>query len=104
MKQEKLSGNMSKLKLKNESLLVEYSPTKELADEKLIAEAIWECMKSNDPEGVVEVIKAHLEAVNKLKHAKDANLPRSTLYNALKRKNPTIGTLSKMVNCCLEVA
>ena len=95
---------MSKLKLKNKSLLIEYSPTRELSDEKLIAEAVWECMKNNDPEGVVEVIKAHLEAVNKMKAAKNAQLPRSTMYNALKSKNPTIGTLSKMVHCCLEVA
>ncbi len=77
-----------------------YSPTKELLDEKFIAEAIWECLKNNDPEGVVEIIQAHLRVVNKSKAAASHSIPRSSLYNALKGKNPTIKALAKLVNCC----
>ena len=32
----------------------EYNPTKDLLDEKLIAKAIWECLKDNDPDGVYQ--------------------------------------------------
>lgn len=88
------------LKLKKGVHLIEYSPTKELLDEEFIALAIWECLKNNDPEGVVEVIQAHLAAVNKARAAKQIHLPRSSLYNALSGKNPTIKTLAKLVNCC----
>lgn len=77
----------------------EYSPTAELLNEEFIAKAVWECLKNNDPEGVVEVIEAHLETVNKVRASQRNELARSTLYNAIKGKNPTIKTLAKMVNC-----
>jgi len=43
----------------------EYNPTKDLLDEKLIAKAIWECLKENDSDGVIEILKAHLSAKKK---------------------------------------
>lgn len=96
-KQKKSLINTRKLKPGLD--LTEYSPTAELLDEKFIAVAIWDCLKNNDPEGVVEIIQAHLAVVNKQKLAKEAHLPRSTLYNAYKGRNPTIRTLAKMVHC-----
>lgn len=90
-----------KILLKKDSNLIEYSPTQELLDEEFIALAIWDCLKNDDPEGVVEIIQAHLEVVNKCKVTKEVNLPRSSLYNALRGKNPTIKTLAKLVNCCV---
>lgn len=92
--------NKTNLKLKKDPRLTEYSPTKKLLDETFIAQAIWECFKNNDPEGVVEVIEAHLEAVNKVKASKDTELSRATMYNAFKGKNPTVKTLAKLINCC----
>jgi len=89
------------VKLKENTGLRDYSPTEELLDEDLIAKAIWECLKDNDYEGVIEVIEAHMKAVNKVKAAKDADLAKSSMYNAFKRKNPTIKTLAKLVHCCL---
>ncbi len=91
---------MSKLKLKNSSGLIRYSPTEELANDQIIAEAVWECLKNNDPQGVMEVIGAHLEAVNKLNLAKAHDIPRSTIYSALRSKNPTVSTLAKLVHHC----
>jgi DNA-binding phage protein len=87
------------MKLKKNAQVIEYSPTEELLDETFIAKAVWECLKNNDPEGVVEIIETHLEIVNKAKNAQKNDLSRSTMYHALKRKNPTIKTLAKMVNC-----
>lgn len=79
--------------------MIKYSPTKKLLDEDFIAQAVWECLKNNDPQGVVEIIESHLEAVNKVKAAQMANLSRATMYHAFKGKNPTIKTLAKLVNC-----
>lgn len=98
-KAKKSSGSTPKLKLRADTGLTEYSPTEELLDEDFIARAIWDCLKNNDAEGVVEIIQAHLAVVNKQKRAKEAHLPRSTLYNSFKSKNPTIRTLAKMVHC-----
>lgn len=88
------------IKLKKDAQIFDYSPTQELLDETFIAKAIWECLKNNDPEGVMEVIEAHLEAVNKVKASEQTDLARSTMYNAFKGKNPTVKTLAKLVNCC----
>ena len=86
------------LKIKRNSKVVAYSPTQTLANEDFIARALWECLKNNDPEGVMEVIQAHLEAINKLQLAKKASLARSTMYHAFKSKNPTISTLAKLIH------
>ncbi|NGX48125.1 MAG: hypothetical protein K1000chlam3_01515 [Chlamydiae bacterium] len=37
-----------------------YDPTKALLDEDRIGRAIWEYLKNDDPEGVIEMIQAHL--------------------------------------------
>jgi hypothetical protein len=52
-------------KMKRKTPLDTYNPTKALLDEERIGRAIWECLKNDDPEGVIEMIQIHLEAVNK---------------------------------------
>lgn len=88
------------LKLKKGAKVRESSATERLLDETFIAQAIWECLKNNDPEGVVEIIETHLEVVNKVKAAQKTDLSRATMYHAFKGKNPTIKTVAKLVNCC----
>lgn len=93
------SGSISdKRVLRTDTGIVEYSPTRELLDEKLIAQAIWECLKDNDPEGVIEIIQIHLAARNKSQFVKEAEMARSTLYNSLKGKNPQLRTLAKLIH------
>ena len=89
-----------KIKLKKDAPVTEYSSTERLLDEHFIAQAVWECLKNNDPQGVIEIIDTHLEGVNKVKAAQASDLSRATMYHALKGKNPTIKTLAKLVNCC----
>lgn len=90
----------SELELKKNAPVLECSATERLLDEKFIAQAVWECLKNNDPEGVIEIIQTHLQVVNKVKAAKKNNLSRATMYNAIRRGNPTIRTLARLVNCC----
>lgn len=47
-----------------------YDPKRDLLDENLIAEAVWECLEEDDPEGVIEVLESHFRA-------KDNNLKRT---------------------------
>jgi Predicted transcriptional regulator len=78
-----------------------YNPTAALLDEERIGRAIWECLKNGDSEGVIEVIQIHLEACNKTQLAKEAHLPKTTLYHSFRSKNPTIRTLAKLVHACI---
>lgn len=72
----------------------------QFGSKRRIGRAIWECLKNEDPEGVIEMIKIHLDAVNKVQAAKKAALPKTTLYHSLRSKNPTIKTLAKLVHAC----
>jgi predicted transcriptional regulator len=65
----------------------------------LIAQAFWDCLKENDPEGAMEIINAHLKALNKVQFAKKAEIPRSTVYHTMKSKNPTLRTVAKLIHC-----
>jgi len=49
------------LKLKKNAKVSEHGATERLLDENFIAQAIWECLKNNDPQGVIEIIETHLE-------------------------------------------
>lgn len=88
------SGSMTKFKKRPR----EYNPTKDLLDEKLLAKAIWECLKENNPDGVIEILEAHISAKNKSQLARKHDLPRTTIYHAFKSKNPTLHTLAKLVH------
>lgn len=90
---------MSILRLKKGVKLTKHDPFKTLLDEKLIAQAFWDCLKENDPEGAMEIIAAHLNALNKVQFAKESEIPRSTVYHSLKSKNPTLRTVAKMIHC-----
>ncbi|NNM43049.1 MAG: hypothetical protein HKM07_01735 [Chlamydiae bacterium] len=89
------------MKLKKGTGIRESNPREELLDEELIGRAVWECLKEGDSEGVIEVIRAYLDAVNKTEIAKESSMARSTMYHTLKGKNPTIKTLAKLVHACI---
>jgi len=78
--------------------VIEVDPIANLLDPALIGSAIMQCLIENDPEGVMEIIKDHLYALNKSKFLREADVPRSTMYQLLKRKNPTIKTLAKIMH------
>ena len=74
------------------------NPFEELSDSNQTAMAVFECLLNNDPEGAMEMIEIYLEACNKSKLRKKVNLRKSTMYSALKHRNPTIKTLAKIVH------
>jgi DNA-binding phage protein len=66
-------------------------------DEKLVSEAILECLKENDTEALMEILDGYLSVLNRSKFARESKVPRRTIYHTLKNKNPTIKTLAKIV-------
>lgn len=89
-------------KFKTGPVLKEIDPTAELLDQDFIASAVWECLKKDDPEGIIEIINIHLDACNVTKMARTVNLPKTTFYHSLRSKNPTIKTLCKLVKMAYE--
>jgi DNA-binding phage protein len=87
----------AKVTLREDANITEVDPIANLLDPNLIGSAIMQCLIENDPEGVMEIIKDHLYALNKSKFLREADVPRSTMYQLLKRKNPTIKTLAKIM-------
>ena len=96
-KQERSLNKLSRVDLSKVKGLTRLHPTKELLNRERTALAISECILNNDPDGVVEMIRIYLEAVNKANLQREENLPKSTMYSALKHKNPTIRTLAKIM-------
>lgn len=87
----------AKTSLRDDANITEMDPIANLLDPDLIGSAIMQCLIENDPEGVMEIIEDHLYALNKSKFLREADVPRSTMYQLLKRKNPTIKTLAKIM-------
>ena len=102
-KRKKSSGNTPKktYRLKKGVTLPKHDPLKTLTNEKLVAQAFWECLRDNDPEGAAEIIAMHLNALNKSRLAEEKAIPRSTIYHSLRNKNPTLKTVAKLIHCCL---
>lgn len=84
--------------IKEDAGLKEYDPVKNLLDINKMGAAIMQCFIENDTEGVLEIVENYLYAVNKTQFLKEANVPRSTMYNFFKRRNPTIKTLAKIMH------
>lgn len=102
-KRRKSSANTEKktYRLKRGVHLPKHDPLETLTNEKLVAQAFWECLRDNDPEGAAEIIAMHINALNKSRLAKEEEIPRSTIYHSLRNKNPTLKTVAKLIHCCL---
>ncbi len=85
------------LKLEDFKGAKKLDPLKELIDPNQTSMAVFECLLNNDPEGAMEMIEIYLYALNKAKLRKETKLPKSTMYSALKHRNPTIKTLAKIM-------
>jgi DNA-binding phage protein len=48
--------------------LIPYDPVQELTNENFVSKAILECLRNNDPEGVMEVIEMYLSVLEKSKN------------------------------------
>jgi DNA-binding phage protein len=89
------------LKRSKNPILVAHDPfSAELADPKLIKQAVLQALVDGDLEAVRDVLIAHLQTVNKSKLASKAKLGRQTLYDLMdseKEFNPSIKTLANIL-------
>jgi len=89
---------MQLINLKDESKFKKSTSKDFFKNEKLVAEALLQCLIDNDTEAFMEILDSYLR-VNRTQIAQKADLPRSTVSLAFSSKgNPTIKTIAKIVH------
>lgn len=92
-------SDMPTVNLKNRKGILEFNPDIRLQKPEVIAHALWECLVENDIEAFKEILRSHLEVVNKDTLAKRAGIPRRTLFRMLSPEgNPTLENLGKIIH------
>ncbi len=106
----KLKENRTKKKqqktalvLRKDAKVTEHDPMQYLLDTNKMGAAVMECLIENDTEGALEILEIYLDAINRTQFLKEAKIPRSTVYNVFKRRNPTIKTLAKIMHASAYV-
>ena len=86
------------IKSKKEAPALQHKPSEFFKSHENVAEALLQSLEENDAGAFLEILDAYLR-VNRTKVAKEANISRTTVQNALSRKgNPTIRTIAKIVH------
>jgi len=87
------------VKLKKKQKLKKFNATKRMQDKDYISDALWECLVASDVDGFKEIMRTHLELVNKDEFAKEIGVSRRTLFRMLSEEgNPTLENISKLVH------
>ena len=90
---------MASMKINTLSSTSEYNPDVRLKSPKIVAQALWQCLVENDIQGFKDILRSHLEVVNKDELAKKAGIPRRTLFRMLSPEgNPTLENLGKIIH------
>jgi len=91
--------DMPSFKAKNKSELTSFGASKRIKNKKYVSQALWECLVADDAEGFKEILRAHLELINKDEFAESAGISRRTLFRMLSEDgNPTLDNISKIIH------
>jgi hypothetical protein len=97
LKPRKSSKNISQNKPKKLKP-IPYSPTKEILEGSLIGDAILECLKNNDPEGVVEMLSIYFNTVKRVTSAKKPATSPARIHQVLKKEGVVIKALAQLIS------
>ena len=97
-KREVSSQKRKKISIRNFKGLKKVDPLSYLTNEENVGLAIVQCLQNNDPEGVMEAISIYINALDKARIREEGQISKSTFYHTLKKKNPTVKTLAKLVS------
>lgn len=90
--------NMPIIKSKKTPHVLKHNPSIFFKSHEKVAKALLQSLEENDAGAFLEILDTYLH-INRTKVAKEANLSRTTVQNALSRKgNPTIRTIAKIVH------
>ena len=75
------------------------SSASRLKEQELIFRALWQCLVEQDIASVKEVLRGHLEALNKQQLAKKSKISRRTIHRILSSEgNPTLKSISQVIH------
>jgi len=99
LKKQKLCFNdMPIIKSGKNSNLRDHDPSEFFKQHDKVAEALLMSLEENDVSAFLEILNTYL-LINRTKTAKETNLSRTTVQNALSGKgNPTIRTIAKIIH------
>ena len=86
-------------RLKTGAGTVKTSSAKRLQDQELVFRAFWHCLVDKDIESFKDILRSHLDAVNKGSLAKRSKTSRRTLHRILSPEgNPTLKSISNLIH------
>jgi DNA-binding phage protein len=92
-------SDIDPIRLKSRKGLSTVKASGRLRNKQLIAQALWECLVDNDIDAFKDILRTHLEVVNKQELSKAAGIPRRTLFRMLSTNgNPTLETVGKIIH------
>ena len=91
-------NDMPTLKAKDKTKFTEFRASKRIRNKKYVSKALLECLVANDTAGFKEILRTHLELVNKEEFAKNAGVSKRSLFRILsKNGNQTLNNISKII-------
>ncbi|MGI9549116.1 MAG: DNA-binding protein [Bdellovibrionales bacterium] len=95
---DKKKQRLSLKKLKSKKDIEPFHASKKLKDKKHVKAVLFDCLSNGDTEIFKEVLRTHLELVNKDKFIKKIKMSKTTFYRTLsKNSNPTLKNVSKIM-------
>lgn len=92
-------GNIPVRKLRPQAKVYRATSARRLKDQELVFRAFWECLVEQDIDSFKEILRSHLEAVNKRQFAKKSRTSRRTLHRILSPEgNPTLKNISSIIH------
>lgn len=86
-------------KLRSNVRVTKVSSTARLKDQELVFRAFWQCLIEKDIESFKEILRSHLDAVNKDQFAKKSKTSKRTLHRILSPEgNPTLKNISNVIH------
>lgn len=86
-------------KLKTDAKVSKVSSVARLKDQELVFRAFWQCLVEQDLDSFKDILRGHMEAVNKQQLAKRSKTSRRTLHRALSPDgNPTLKNISSIIH------
>ncbi len=86
-------------KLNTKAKISRVNSASRLKDQELVFRAFWQCLVEQDIESFKEILRGHLDAVNKGQLAKRSKTSRRTLHRILSPEgNPTLKNISSVIH------
>jgi DNA-binding phage protein len=78
---------------------IKTSSAKRLQDQELVFRAFWQCLVDKDIESFKDILRGHLDSVNKGSLANKSKTSRRTLHRILSPEgNPTLKSISNVIH------